>query len=175
MNNDGSDRIATLLENALAKDRASLIEACRRLKVPILAAAIHAGASWDDASSFVKPALQRFVDRLLQGHAQPHDWKSEVAREVEATVQMSSEPEAAGLTGLASIPRLAKRRAVRQTLKELSLSELTAVMTRHMDDVGVDEMVGIVADSREEVIDVLAGAHEKLMATMASIEDVSQD
>ena len=157
---DPNSVIDSLMGQATAGDKRALRELCERLKVPIFAEALHCGASWKDAADTVLSILKSFCTDLLAEKFAAGDWRERLA----TAIRMSSEVESEewGLSGLSSVPRLAKRTAVRKALKQLTLPELTAVLLKHIDSVGAADMVGVVADTEAEVTSVLLSVHEKL-------------
>ena len=54
-----------LIQRAAKGDQSALVETCQRYRVPVLAAALNAGVSWDEAVALVGPTLRLLCTQLL--------------------------------------------------------------------------------------------------------------
>lgn len=163
--------IESLIFRAASGDKQALQQVCERLKVPIFAAAIHSGASWRDASVVVLPILKSLCTDLLEDRFEPSRWRERMATSVRMSIASDRESDAPGL----SVPRLAKRKAVRNALTQMPLPQLTAVLLEHIDSVGATDMVGIVADTESEVISVMLSAHQTLTQVVEETKSAEEN
>ena len=162
-----------LIQRAAKGDQSALVETCQRYRVPVLAAALNAGVSWDEAVALVGPTLRLLCTQLLDEIIKPSEWREQLVMQTQTAARMGSvDPnrsacgERSGLSGIASIPRLAKRRAAREVLRQLPLPQLTCVLLKYIDGVGAADMVGVAANSQADVVGLLVAANERLVGAV---------
>lgn len=150
-----------LLANAQRRQAGALRAACRRFQTPLLAMAVKATGSLTVAAQKVGPILQMLLEDLVLGNLMATDWAIRAQQEVDRLEIPVIEPEVGqGLGGMEVIPRVARRRIVRDVLPRLPLAELTALLMKYLDHASPAEMVGMVADSPEEAERLVLRAHE---------------
>ena len=150
-----------LLASAQRRDAEALRAVCRRFQTPLLAMAVKATGSLSAAARAVGPILESLLEDLLLGNLVATDWAIRAVQEIDRLEVPAAEPEAGqGLGGMEVIPRVARRRIVRDVLPRLPLAELTALLMKYLDHASPAEMVGIVADTPEEAERLLLQAHE---------------
>jgi hypothetical protein len=156
-----------LLARAQRGDKESLRAVCRRFHAPVLALALHSSGDWAGAAKSAEPILDQLCRELLSGQLVATDWAmraAELAANVEPDATGAS--ETSGLEGLGSIPRVVKRKALRQMLPQLPLPELMALLLQYLENRRPEEMVGLVAPNAEEAQRLVVTVHEKLQAML---------
>jgi hypothetical protein len=158
----------SLLMAARRGDRRALGDVCNRFKLPILALALRATADFDQAAARVEPALEALCRGLASGSVAPHEWARRAADWVAlpSVVGDDHERSVSGLEGLESIPRVVRRRVLRQVIPQLPLPELLALLLMYLDQMPVAGMVGLVADSPADVEQRLLAAHDLLQKAL---------
>lgn len=161
--------IEQLIADAHEGDRTSLVLFCERIRVLVLAIELHVGQSWKDAVAAVPAHLRLLGDHVLNGQLRPDHWREHIVSLVQTAARMEGAhggDDHPGLSGLAAIPRMAKRRSVRKAMTELPLWNLTAVLAVHLNGASPKELAGFVADSEQEAREVLISAHQALQQAM---------
>jgi hypothetical protein len=167
------DEDLAALRQAARGDQRALRIICERFKFPVLAAAIRQMKCLERSFAAVQPVLSSLCDGLLNEHFRPESWVdqllSEVAGVARQELKNAESDDAANppsLSGFASVPRLARRRIVRESLPELSLPELTAVLMQYLDHCTPSQMVGLVDTTESAVCARLASAHQRLQQAL---------
>ncbi len=158
------------LRAAVQGDGPALLGICERYKIPVLAVAIRSSCDLERAYGSVQQVLSSLCRQLLAAHFRPEQWASQLVTCVAENFHMGGEtidaadaPHQSILSGLESIPRIVRRRAVNATLPKLPLPELTAILLWYVGHRSPSAMVGLVADSEPEVCQRLVAAHELLL------------
>jgi hypothetical protein len=165
-----SETDLTLIVAAQQGDRAALRQVCQRFQTPLLAMALKLTRSFDAAVAAVEPMLTTLCQELLLSRFLPVEFAMRALSLSRAIVSPGDEAEDArqGLDGYGAIPRVVKRRAIRQLLPEMPLPELTALLLKHLDRMPPADMVGLVADSLVDVELCLIAAHEMVQRRLDS-------
>jgi hypothetical protein len=157
------------LRAAVQGQRQALVSICQRYEIPVVAVAIQTSGDLERAYACVGQVLEALCRQLLASRFSPEQWASQLTTCVieyfpvgDAGIVGAETSERSILSGLESIPRIARRRAVSATLPKLPLPELTAILLRYVQRQSASQMVGLVADSEQEVCQRLAAAHELL-------------
>lgn len=163
-----TDSIEELLVRARGGDKQALAEVCERSKVLLLAASLRTGLSWRESVASVPQNLTYFCRKVLNGELEPASWREQIVQQAETAARLSTKPaaEAEGLSGMRAIPRLARRRVLRDSAVELPLPQLVALLLRHIDDAKPAGMLGVAADSEDEAKDLLFAANESLAVAL---------
>lgn len=160
------------LRATIAGDMESLVTVCERFEVPLLAAAMRATSSVADAFSQVEPTLTVLCEELLAGRLAPSGWSRRAVELMtdgaSQNVDRSDAPHDT-LSAIGSLPRLARRRAVRDALPGLSLPELTALLLTYYQGASPAEMVGLAAESEESARQFLALAEQRLNEALSQV------
>jgi hypothetical protein len=169
------------LQATVAGDMESLVTVCERFEVPLLAAAMRATNSVADAFSQVEPTLSALCEELLSGLLAPSDWSRRAIELVTDRASQTVDPGAAPhddnqtLSAIGSLPRIARRRALRDALPRLSLPELTALLMRQYNGASSAEMVGLAAETEELARQFLAQAEQRLDEALSQASAVTDD
>ena len=157
------------MQQAVQGGKRALRAVCERFKIPILAVSIQHTKNLDHSYKAVQPVLNSLCDGLLDTSFAPESWADQLFREVlaftrRALQETDSKEEAiqSSLSGFASVPRLARRRVIRQILPTLPLPELTAILMQYVDKSSTSDMVGLVDETECAVCERLASAHQQL-------------
>lgn len=156
------------LSAAVEGDKRALREVCRRFTVPILALALQVSKDLETAVGCVEPTLRRLCSELLSRRFEPQDWSlvlEALVREYGA-FRSPSEEGGASLEGITVVQRVVRRRILRQTLPELPLPQLTALLLLHLDGAAPDAMVGLVAGTPTEGQEVVGDAYHRLQCAI---------
>jgi DNA-directed RNA polymerase specialized sigma24 family protein len=156
-----------LLGAAATGDKRSLREVIERFKTPLLAVALRSVGDLDSAFDLAEAAIGRMCKDLLAGRLPPTEWAA--AAGMYTTRRDTPPTQRDGpslLEGLHSVPRVARKRLVREALPKLTLPELTAVLLQHVDQLPPARMVGLVAGSEADVCERLVSAQRKLLAAL---------
>ena len=162
------DADLTLLATAQRGHTPSLRAVCDRFQTPLLALLLRNTGDWERAAGALEPLLERLCRELLSGKLVATDWATravEVAAE-QAVVDRGAVQNGSGLEGLASIPRVIKRRALRAILPQLPLPELLALLLKYIENRGPKSMAGLVAHDAREAGMCLVTAHEAVQSEL---------
>jgi DNA-directed RNA polymerase specialized sigma24 family protein len=91
-----------------------------------------------------------------------------VSTELDGGGDGDNDPEETSPSSFRALPKLARRRAVREALSELPLPELTAILLRNVDGFRLSEMAGLVAQTESQVQATLASAKSLIMRKLRS-------
>ena len=163
-----SDSDLALLAMAQRGQKESLRAVCQRFRTPLLALLVRGMRDWERASAAVEPLLEQLCGELVRGQLVATDWAARAAESASerAGLAAGSEPPGSGLEGLASIPRVIKRRILRQALPEFPLPELLALLLVHLEHPTPTQMVGLVAGNEPDVQACLVAAYDKAQAAL---------
>ena len=165
------------LEAAVAGELGALITTCTRFELPLLAAATRATGTVATAVPLLEPTLSTLSAELLDGQLAPHDWSRRALQLIAdqadqvASADRSAEETEQTLSAIGSIPRVARRRAIREAVPQLSLPELTALLIHHYRNAAAAEMVGLTADTEAESQQFLEQAFTELRRTLTSVAE----
>lgn len=155
-------------------DLSALHDVCQRFQFVVLAVAIRSGADLEQVVECVDPLLRAMCRKLVDGEVTPEQWCERLEESVQrhfnvhgetghlAALQAGDDSPDTLTSSLSSIPRLAKRKIVRSMLPRILLPELLAILLRYVSELSPAEMVGLVAESEEEVHQKLTSVYEQL-------------
>jgi hypothetical protein len=156
------DADLTLLAESQRGEPVRLRRVCQRFQTPILAMTLKTTGSLSVAVASVESILYGLLEELLLGHMVAVDWPERAAMAC-ATVPASGNSEAGqGIDGMELIPRVARRRVIREVLPQMPLPELMALLLKYADHRSPADMVGLVADTPEDASQRLLAAHQWL-------------
>lgn len=151
-----------LLTTAIRGDKLALRLVIERFRIPIFAMAIRTTGDMEHAFALVEPALLSMCRDLLGGQLRPSEW----ATMVSAYIRRRDDEAAADVTlldSLSRIPRIARRRAVREAMLRLALPELTALLLYYVEKSPPAKMIGLVVETEAGAASVLRDSHRKLL------------
>ena len=169
------------LEAAVAGDLDSLVFICQRFEVPLLAAAMRSTVSVEESFSLVESTLSALCDELLAGRLAPGEWSSRTLQLLAAYVPEDVDPDDSShedhqsLSVIGSVPRVARRRALRHALPRLELPELTALLLSHYRGASPAEMVGLAAETEEAAQRLLEQAQRRLDEALVQVPSPRDD
>jgi DNA-directed RNA polymerase specialized sigma24 family protein len=170
-----------LLQRSVAGDLSALETVCRRFEIPILAVALRKTRDLRKATSLIEPTLTAVCAGLLAGDFPLDQWARQALGHLEALAgeqtnqDGESEEAAAGLTGMAQVPRVVRARAVRRTLPTLPAPELTAVLMDSYLSASAEAMAGLVAESPQAAQSTLEQALSRLDAVLEAAAKTSSE
>lgn len=165
-----------LLARAQRGDKQALRSVCQRFQTLLFALVLHHTEDWVRAAESVEPLLDQLCRELLAGQIVATDWSAraaQLAAEIRPA-QAAASAAGSGLDGLGSIPRVVKRRALRQVLPQLPLAELMALLLRYLENRRPEEMVGLIADSTTDVVTLLVSAHDQTLTLLEALPAVQE-
>ena len=178
---DPSD-LAGLRTAAQNASSTSSLWLCERFRIPIFALALKETNNIESAQSSVEPVLSSLCRRLVAGEVLPDDWSAAVLREVEACCAAAEQfdldvpnnssdggdADGRPASQFATIPRIARRRAIAVELSKLDRPELMGVLMRTLDGATDIQIAGLVDDNLKRL-------GERLEATEKRLRDASPD
>ena len=161
------DHDLQLLRAAARGDKRELGRAVERFYPVIVGLACHRLKDFTAAQPQADAVARGVFLSLLRGDVVPEDFARETAGNLEHCVPVTDDGDGSeGLHSLHGAGKLVRRRAAGRVIRELPLAPLLALLLRYHASWTTEAMLGIVADTPDDVREALVSGHRAVVEAM---------